>query len=155
MKWTLGQLAKMPKPIMVSYELDLKEHLDKMTDCKDIDIVKVNVTGYETSFDEYVFSLDITTTLTMQCAVTLEDILYPLNVHADEVFSTTNEDGDDVNLVINNMVDLDPVVLATIIMSIPMKVVKPGAEDLFASEDSFNKDDKVNPAFADLEEYLK
>ena len=32
MKWTLGQLAKMSKPIEVNYELNLSEYLDKMPD---------------------------------------------------------------------------------------------------------------------------
>ena len=148
MKWTLGQLAKMNKPISVNYELDLSNDLDKMPDVKAISMVKISGSGYELGFDEYVFSLDIKCDLTMTCAISLEDVIYPLDFHTDEIFKTENNDGDDVNLV-TNVVDLDEVVLSNIIMRIPMKVVKEGAT--FAEEE---KEEYINPAFADLKKFL-
>jgi uncharacterized protein len=149
MKWTLGQLAKTNKPIEVNYELNLSEYLDKMPDVKAISMVKISGNGYELGFDEYVFSLDIKCELTMTCAISLEDVLYPLDFHTDEIFKTENNDGDDVNLVTNE-INLDDVVLSNIIMRIPMKVVKDGAT--FNSEEE--KEEYINPAFADLKKYL-
>ena len=149
MKWTLGQLAKISKPIEVNYELNLTDYLDKMPDVRDISTVKINGMGYELGFDEYVFSLDIKCDLTMTCAISLEDVIYPLEFHTDEIFKTENNDGDDVNLV-TNIVDLDEVVLSNIIMRIPMKVVKEG---ITYSEEE-NKEEYINPAFADLKKYL-
>ena len=149
MKWTLGQLAKMSKPIAVDYELNLENELSKMPDVKAISMVKVSGVGYELGFDEYVFSLDINCILTMTCAISLEDVLYPLNIHTDEIFKTENNDGDDVNLV-TNVVDLDSVILSNIIMQIPMKVVKEGA----SYKDFDDKEEYINPAFADLKKYL-
>ncbi len=149
MKWTLGQLAKMNKPIEVNYELDLSEFLDKMPDVKAISMVKVMGNGYELGFDEYVFSLDVKCELVMTCAISLEDVKYPLEFHTDEIFKTENNDGDDINLV-TNVVDLDEVILSNIIMRIPMKVVKEGMT--FNSDDE--KEEYINPAFADLKKYL-
>jgi len=149
MKWTLGQLAKMNKPIEVNYELDLSEFLDKMPDVKAISMVKVMGNGYELGFDEYVFSLDVKCELVMTCAISLEDVKYPLEFHTDEIFKTENNDGDDINLV-TNVVDLDEVILSNIIMRIPMKVVKEGMT--FDSDDE--KEEYINPAFADLKKYL-
>ena len=148
MKWTLGQLAKMSKPIEVNYELDLSEFLDKMPDVKAISMVKIMGAGYELGFDEYVFSLDVKCELTMTCAISLEDVNYPLEFHTDEIFKTENNDGDDVNLV-TNIVDLDDVILSNIIMRIPMKVVKEGAT--YKDEEN---EEYINPAFADLKKYL-
>ena len=155
MQWTLGQLAKMEKPINVNYTLDLSASIDLMPDVKEISLVEISGQGYESSFDEYIFSLDIKCTLTMACAVTLEDVIYPLNIHTDEMFAVKNEDGDDINLIEGNTINLDPVILANVIMSIPMKVVIDGAEDVFVSEEEYESTPKENPAFADLEEYLK
>lgn len=149
MKWTLGQLAKMNKPIEVNYELDLSEFLDKMPDVKAISMVKVMGNGYELGFDEYVFSLDVKCELVMTCAISLEEVKYPLEFHTDEIFKTENNDGDDINLV-TNVVDLDEVILSNIIMRIPMKVVKEGMT--FNSDDE--KEEYINPAFADLKKYL-
>ena len=149
MKWTLGQLAKMSKPIAVDYELNLDSELAKMPDVKAISMVKITGSGYELGFDEYVFSLDIKCDLTMTCAISLEDVIYPLDFHTDEIFKTENNDGDDINLVTNE-IDLDEVILANIIMRIPMKVVKDGA-----SYDNNEKEEEyINPAFADLKKYL-
>lgn len=149
MKWTLGQLAKMNKPIEVNYEFDLSEFLDKMPDVKAISMVKVMGNGYELGFDEYVFSLDVKCELVMTCAISLEEVKYPLEFHTDEIFKTENNDGDDINLV-TNVVDLDEVILSNIIMRIPMKVVKEGMT--FDSDDE--KEEYINPAFADLKKYL-
>ena len=149
MKWTLGQLAKMNKPIEVNYELDLSKFLDKMPDVKAISMVKVMGNGYELGFDEYVFSLDVKCELVMTCAISLEDVKYPLEFHTDEIFKTENNDGDDINLV-TNVVDLDEVILSNIIMRIPMKVVKEGMT--FDSDDE--KEEYINPAFANLKKYL-
>ena len=148
MKWTLGQLAKMSKPIEVNYELNLSEYLDKMPDVKAISMVKIMGSGYELGFDEYVFSLDVKCELTMTCAISLEDVSYPLEFHTDEIFKTENNDGDDVNLV-TNIIDLDEVILSNIIMRIPMKVVKEGA-----TYKDDEKEEYINPAFADLKKYL-
>ena len=145
MKWTLGQLAKIEKPIVVNYELNLSDSLDKMPDVKAISMVKISGEGYELGFDEYVFSLDIKCDLTMMCAISLEDVIYPLEFHTDEIFKTENNDGDDVNLV-TNVVDLDQVILSNIIMRIPMKVVKEGAT--FKEEEK--EEEYINPAFANL-----
>ena len=145
MKWTLGQLAKIEKPIVVNYELNLSENLDKMPDVKAISMVKISGMGYELGFDEYVFSLDVKCDLTMVCAISLEDVIYPLEFHTDEIFKTENNDGDDVNLV-TNVIDLDQVILSNIIMRIPMKVVKEGA----TYKEEVEKEEYINPAFADL-----
>jgi uncharacterized protein len=145
MKWTLGQLAKIEKPIIVNYELNLSEYLDKMPDVKAISMVKISGEGYELGFDEYVFSLDVKCDLTMVCAISLEDVIYPLEFHTDEIFKTENNDGDDINLV-TNVVDLDQVILSNIIMRIPMKVVKDGIT--FESDEK--EEEYINPAFADL-----
>lgn len=149
MKWTLGQLAKIQKPMKIEYELDFTSFLDKMDGVKAISPVFVKGECYEIGFDEYVFSLDIKCELTMICAISLENVSYPLNIHTDEIFKTSNPDGDDINLVSNNMIDLDPVVLANVIMNIPMKVVKEGEE--FEEEEI---EERINPAFADLDKYL-
>ena len=145
MKWTLGQLAKIEKPIVVNYELNLSDNLDKMPDVKAISMVKISGEGYELGFDEYVFSLDVKCDLTMVCAISLEDVIYPLEFHTDEIFKTENNDGDDVNLV-TNVIDLDQVILSNIFMRIPMKVVKEGAT--FKEEEK--EEEYINPAFANL-----
>ena len=145
MKWTLGQLAKIEKPIVVNYELNLSDNLDKMPDVKAISMVKISGEGYELGFDEYVFSLDVKCELTMVCAISLEDVIYPLEFHTDEIFKTENNDGDDVNLV-TNVIDLDQVILSNIFMRIPMKVVKEGAT--FKEEEK--EEEYINPAFANL-----
>lgn len=149
MKWTLGQLAKMSKPISVDYELDLTSELSKMPDVKAISMVKISGSGYELGFDEYVFALDIKCDLTMTCAISLEDVIYPLDFHTDEIFKTSNEDGDDINLVTNE-INLDEVILSNIIMRIPMKVVKEGAK----YDNDEKEEEYINPAFADLKKYL-
>ena len=88
MKWTLGQLAKMNKPIVVDYELDLSNEIDKMPDVKAISMVKITGNGYELGFDEYVFSLNIKCELTMTCAISLEYVIYPLDFNTDEIFKS-------------------------------------------------------------------
>lgn len=152
MRWTLGQLAKMKMPFDFEYEIDFTNSLEKLPDVKKISISYIKGTIYSYEFDNYIFSINIKTNLTMQCAVTLEDIEVPLDINCSETFVLSNEDGDDVNIIENDTIDLDDVVLANVILSVPMKVVKEGAENIYASSDDYVPEAE-NP-FKVLENYF-
>ena len=149
MKWTLAELKELDKPILIDSVLDFSEEIKDLSDVKAISPVHVKGTGFPMEDDEYVFSLDISSELTMECAITLKDVKYPLNFHTDEVFAKTNEDKEDINLISNGEIDLVPVIYSCIVINKPMRVVSDGA-----TFESPKKEEYINPAFAGLKEYL-
>ena len=65
----------------------------------------------------------------VSCAVSLEEVAYPFETESTEVFSFVKVDFDeDVHEVKKNTVDLTPIVFQNIVMEVPIRVVKEGAE---------------------------
>lgn len=160
MKWTLSQLRKSEFPFPVDYTIDMKDDILSREDVYDTSIITIKGMCYSMENDEYVFSLDISADLKMACSVTLESVDYKLKFHTDEVFATVEDENDsEINVVTNNTIDLDEIIHELVLVNLPMKVVKQGAENLYMSEkeynDSLEKEEKINPAFAELNDYFK
>lgn len=117
-----------------------------------------------------IFDLNIRCDVTLPCAITLEDVVYPMDIHTREYFSfdefAKEEDfEDDVTIIKGQMVELAPVVWQNIVVHIPLRVLSPKAYEKMkregenyeivdqttqASKDS----DEIDPRFAKLKQLL-
>lgn len=155
MKWTLQELRKQEFPIVINEEIDYTPCFNRLNDVKSMSKVKVNGYGYQMNDEEYVFSLDISASLIMQCAVTLEDVPYELSFHTDEVFVKNALDDDiESNIIEGNTIDLLEAVIDDVALNVPMKVVKKGHENEFPTTKE-KEEDTVNPAFESLKDFFK
>ena len=95
-------------------------------DYKKMNITKINdthATGYAkvNSEDNIELELDVNGSLVMPCAITLEDVIVPINVHiSEEILENT----------LNNdfFLDLLDILWENIVLEIPIRVVKEGAK---------------------------
>ena len=152
MKWTIHELGK-----LVNIDNQISQTIDFSNYIKNSDIVKISpvlVSGEFEIYDneEFVFYLDIKCELTLQCAITLDDVIYPLDISTEEVFTTFRDDN--TNLIEGITIDLLPIVWSNIILEKPMRVVSENAYDNFDPENTeFEDDDHINKAFANLKNY--
>lgn len=131
MKWSLLQLNKIQKfPYEFNSEFNFKEDIKDVEDIFDIDIVKVQGLIYRLDDETYRFKYVIKTTLTLQCALTLEPVEYEFENEYDEVYST--EENDDFFLIENNTINLDEIVWSNIIIDKPINVSRPDAYEILA-----------------------
>ncbi len=150
MKWTIAELVK-------QYNID--NTIDETVDLKEfiagtdiLDISPVHVTGDYEIYDgeEFNFLLRIECTLTLQCAITLKEIDYPMDFEVEEVFSTYE---DDETRKINGItIDLLPIIWSNIYLEKPMRVISKNAYDEvdFENDELPSGDKTINKAFASL-----
>ena len=132
-----------------------KEYLNK--DIKDISKVKVN--GNITT-DGYMIeaNLNIKCDLTLVCSVSLKDVKYPIDIDIKEEISDDSEE--EFDKILNNSIDLLPIIWQNILMEIPMKVVSPDIKEeniygdgwKFITEEEENKE--IDPRLSKLKDYL-
>ena len=131
-----------------------KEYLTD--DIKDISEVAVN--GNITN-DGYMLSLNlnIKCTLTLICSISLKDVKYDINCDIEEEIS---EDSDENMKILNNSIDLLPIIWQNILMEIPIKVVSPDIEEKNIYGDGWKfitdeeEDNEIDPRLSKLKEYL-
>ena len=95
-------------------------------DYKKMNITKINdihATGYaKVNYEDNIeLELDVNGSLVMPCAITLEDVIVPINVHiSEEILENT----------LNNdfFLDLLDILWENIVLEIPIRVVKEGAK---------------------------
>ena len=141
--------------IVIDEVIDIpKEYLTK--DIKDIS--KVNVNGNITS-DGYMLylNLNIKCVLTLICSISLKDVKYDINCDIEEEIS---EDNDENMKILNNSIDLLPIIWQNILMEIPIKVVSPDIEEKNIYGDGWKfitdeeEDKEIDPRLSKLKEYL-
>lgn len=151
MKWAVPELRRINKPITFDEVLNLENDIVGYNGCKAISPVSVAGEGHEFEEGRFIFDMKIKCSLTLTCAITLEDIEYPMEIEAKEIFAFSNEEDEDLYLIQGQTIDLTTAIITNIIVNTPIKVVKEGAQ----LENDFEEEEKINPAFASLAEYLK
>ena len=149
MKWAVAQLKKLKKPYAFEYDFDLMSALTNSGDIISCDSCHVKGVMHEYQTDDYQFDLIINAELIMQCAVSLEAVLVPLNFETSVRFTYDDDDSSDDYLIEKDTVNLDDAVLSEIILNVPLRVVKEGYENLFADE---VEDEPINPSFQILKD---
>ena len=123
MKWALSQLFRYNgKPFTFKGEYDFKDRIKDIDDILDISITTVEGVGRNLYKDRYTFDLNIKSTLTLEDAITLDPIIFPVDLQITEVFDVI-DDGE-VNLIEKSTVDLEQVVWENVYLEKPMRITK-------------------------------
>lgn len=119
-------ITNLTDKIIIDEEIEFDKEYLKNTDIKDISKVKIN--GYikpnEGNFDVI---LNVKCTLTLICSISLKDVKYDIDIDINEVIGEDNEDilFEENNKIINNTIDLIPIIWQNIILEVPLKVISP------------------------------
>ena len=144
---------KMP----IEGEVVIPDEMLKSTDIKAITPVKVK--GYLYNNEEN-YSLEITVSgeMILSCARTLKDVKYPFNINIEEVIG---ENDDNSLEIIQNRVDIFPIIWQNILVEVPLRVLHPDSKEeslegdgwRFVTEDDIKEE--IDPRLAKLSEYNK
>ncbi|WP_217585697.1 YceD family protein [Lentibacillus saliphilus] len=170
MKFTLGQIRKnaFNEPMTFDQKVDVSDLQTMDNDIRKIDFVSVYGTcSYQG--DEIVFSFNIKGEMILPCARTLTDVVYPFEIKANEVFSTSlyysEEDAEnDVHPVEGETLDLAPIIKEIILLNVPFRVFsnQANSEDnvpvegegwAFVSEEKL--EETVDPRLQKLQSFFK
>lgn len=152
-------------PISFEQPVDVSELLElPNSDIRQVDTVQVyGMCVVENN--EIIFDYTIAGEMTLPCARTLVDVTYPFRFRATEIFTTkqteANEE-EEVHFIGEDVIDLQPYILETIVLQMPYRVFAENAEIedgegwSFYTEDSFAKKEKerIDPRLAKLQQLL-
>ena len=148
-------LCNQTDEIVINEEIDIpKEYLND--DIRDIS--KVSVNGSITN-DGYMLSLrlNIKCVLTLICSISLKDVKYDVDTSIEEEIS---EENDENMKILNNSIDLLPIIWQNILMEIPIKVVSPDIEEKNIYGDGWKfitdeeEDKEIDPRLSKLKDFL-
>ena len=145
--------------IEIDNDLEIPKEFSNGTDIKDISKVKLlgSITDDGENFN---LSLNINCILTLTCSVSLKDVKYPINIDIDEILSQNSNNIEDFYKIINNSIDLLPIIWQNILLEVPIRVVSPDIEEeniygdgwKFITKEEENKE--IDPRLEKLKDFL-
>ena len=163
MKWQIAKLIKTQvKEIEIDEEIDFADVVKQNPDIRKMS--KVLITGkgflYPTTRTMN-FDLKIAGEMTLICALTLDDVIFPFEATLHPIFTWDQEkyDQNSDDYLVHNTIELAPIIWQEIFIQIPLRVVKDGAYDELARQgiEIFTAEDlekeakiKIDPRFSVL-----
>lgn len=143
--------------IAVETELTILPEYLVGTDIKSITPVKVS--GYVYNNEEEL-SLEIVAsgTMILTCARTLKDVEYPFNIEINEIIG---ENEDNSLEIVQNSLDIFPIVWQNILVDVPLRVLHPDAKEESLEGDGWrliteeDKKEVIDPRLAKLKDFIK
>ena len=150
MRFTLAQLKKYIMPYSYEETLDLSSDLEDLEDIVKSSPCVIKSTIYDRGDDTYKVSFNIKITLTLEDSITLKHFDFPIDVDAEEIFST-DEANEDAFLISGITLDTKEAILTNILINKPMTT---SSEEFESEIEEDEPEEKINPAFASLKDLL-
>ncbi|WP_296878536.1 DUF177 domain-containing protein [Thomasclavelia sp.] len=163
LQWIIKHHGKFDFEEGITFPSQMFDQYAQINDLKDI---IVSGTGnLDSNAKRLYVDLHIKGTMILPCALTLEDVDYPFEISSTEVFAFDKPDPlEDIHEVKKDIVDLTPVVFENIMLEVPMRVVKDGAniksegkgwKILDSTTSKTSDEDYIDPRLAKLKDYFK
>ena len=134
MKWSVSQLRKLTtNPYHFSLEIDFSNEAEQVEDIQSIGIALVEGTISRVDDDIFRCTYHLKVELVLSCSLTLEPVNYLMDFEQEDLIGYANENYDDVVEISGNTVDLNAIVWDTIIVNIPIRIVRDDAYEILAS----------------------
>lgn len=133
----------------------------KQADLLDLRDVHVFGSVYKDAMDDYEVDLQVEGVMVLPCAVTLKPVDYPFQIHIQGNLLDLFEEIDENVKILENSIDLLPIIWENILMEIPMKVVSDEAKDVRLEGNGWKlitekeEDEEINPELAKLKDLLQ
>ena len=165
MKFSKSEMARWPEGRKdfresVTFDAGTFEKNGRLRDLKNVEIT--GVARYDSLEQLLYVEYEVSGTMVLPCAITLEDVLRDFKATDHETFAFRKvEKDEDASEVKGEIVDLMPSVYATIMADVPWIVHKEGLTDLpkgdgwaVMTEEQFDQEDKgIDPRLAKLLQY--
>lgn len=154
-------ITKLTDEIIIDDEVTIDDDYLKGTDIKKISKIKLNGSIYSYE-DNFVIDLNIKCTLTLICSISLKDVLYNIDININEIIGENDEILEENNKIINNTIDLIPIIWQNIILEVPLKVISPDVDVKnlegdgwrFITEEKVEEKKDIDPRLEKLKKFL-
>ena len=119
MRFTLAQLKKISMPYSYNETIDLSSDLNGLEDIIKSSPCDVSSTIMNRGDDTYKINFKIKIVLTLEDAISLKQLDYPIEIDAEEIFSNDESD-EDAFLIDGITLDTKEAIVANILINKPM-----------------------------------
>ena len=141
----------------ISEEIIIEDEILKDTDIRRISKLKVDGFIYNNE-ENYELDINVSGVMVLGCARTLKDVDYPFNIQINEII----DEKEDNNLqIIQNRLDIFPIIWQNILADVPLRVLASDATDEPLEGDGWRliteEDEKevIDPRLAKLKDFIK
>ena len=156
----LELITKRKDEIIINEDIIINDELLKETSIKKLDNVIFDGKIERIMEDEYCLNGTLSGIMILPDDITLEDVEYKFSTEIDEYFTDNDEKSENILKIMQNTIDILPILWQNIIVEIPLKVTTSEGVDLkgdgwrLISEEEFEKERSHNSPFSNLEELL-
>lgn len=97
----------------------------KIADINDISEVKVNGVIVSHDNNNFEINLNVKCKIVLTCSISLKPVNYDIDIEINEIIGENDENLEENNKIINNTIDLIPIIWQNIILEVPLKVISP------------------------------
>lgn len=109
--------------------ITLEEGLYKDTDIRSLSPLDVSINIHRVTDSDYSMDLYIKGTMILPCSVTLKDVNYPFEVKTELKVSNNDENDEEYVKIMQNNIDIIPIIWQNIVLEIPLRVVSEDISD--------------------------
>lgn len=109
--------------------IELDKSLYEGTDIRSLSPIDVSITIHRVTDSSYSMSLKIKGTMVLPCSLTLKDVLYPFDIKTEVKVSNDDEEDEEYVKIIQNNIDIIPIIWQNIVLEIPLRVVSEDVSD--------------------------
>lgn len=109
--------------------ITLDEELYKDTDIRSLSPLAVSINIHRVTDSDYSMDLNIKGTMVLPCSVTLKDVNYPFEVKTELKVSNNDENDEEYVKIMQNNIDIIPIIWQNIVLEIPLRVVSEDISD--------------------------
>lgn len=143
--------------LQINDKLDIPKEYLVNTDIRSIS--KVNVSGFIADNEEqYELNIVISGQMILPCARTLKDVNFPFNIEINEIIGENNEN---TLQIIQNRLDIFPIIWQYILMDVPLRILAPDAKEEPLEGDGWRlitedeQKEVIDPRLAKLKDFIK
>ena len=109
--------------------ISLDEELYKETGIRSLSPLDVSINIHRVTDSDYSMDLNIKGTMILPCSVTLKDVNYPFEVKTELKVSNNDENDEEYVKIMQNNIDIIPIIWQNIVLEIPLRVVSEDISD--------------------------
>ena len=117
--------------------ITLDEELYKDTDIRSLSPLDISINIQRITDSAYNMDLYIKGEMILPCSVTLKDVNYPFEVKTEVKVSNDDENDEEYVKIIQNNIDIIPIIWQNIVLEIPLRVVSEDVSDSPVSGDGW------------------
>lgn len=116
--------------IVIDETINIDEELIKTTEIRKLSPIRVIGNIIKDIGDTYLLNMTINGEMILPCAISLKDVSVPFNIEVYEILSENVDNNEEYIKIINNSIDIMPIIWQNIVVEIPLRVVSPKAKNV-------------------------